>query len=54
MDDEMNEAVRRSRAANTHLMRFAGKPVAVSGMVYEKGGSRAIVIQKIVVEGRGR
>ena len=32
---------------NAHLMRFAGKRVTVRGTVYEKGGSRAIVIRKI-------
>ncbi len=32
---------------NDKLMPFAGKRVTVSGTVYEKGGSRAIVIDKI-------
>ncbi len=32
---------------NAKLMEFAGKHVSVSGQVYERGGSKAIVIQKI-------
>jgi hypothetical protein len=32
---------------NDRLMPFAGELVTVSGTVYEKGGSRAIVIEKI-------
>ncbi len=32
---------------NDKLMPFAGQQVTVSGTVYEKGGSRAIVIDKI-------
>jgi hypothetical protein len=32
---------------NDKLMPFAGRRVTVSGTVYEKGGSRAIVIDKI-------
>jgi hypothetical protein len=32
---------------NDKLMQYAGKMVTVSGRVYSKGGSRAIVIEKI-------
>jgi hypothetical protein len=32
---------------NDRLMPFAGQLVTVSGTVYQKGGSRAIVIEKI-------
>jgi hypothetical protein len=32
---------------NDRLMPFAGKLVTVSGTVYEKGGSHAIIIEKI-------
>jgi hypothetical protein len=32
---------------NERLMRFAGRKVTVSGRVYQKGGSHAIVINKI-------
>ncbi len=32
---------------NAKLMEFAGKHVSVSGEVYDRGGSKAIVIQKI-------
>jgi hypothetical protein len=39
-----------ARGQNPRLMRFAGKQVMVSGTVYERGGSRAIVIQKIQPE----
>lgn len=35
---------------NPRLMRLAGKQVRVSGKVYERGGSQAIVIRKIEVE----
>ena len=35
---------------NPRLMEFAGKRVAVSGKVYERGGSRAIAIEKIELE----
>jgi hypothetical protein len=39
-----------AKGQNARLMRFAGKRVTVSGTVYQKGGSRAIVIEKIAVE----
>lgn len=42
-----------AKGQNARLMRFAGKRVTVSGSVYEKGGSRAIVIEKIEAEDRG-
>jgi len=32
---------------NERLLPFAGRRVVVSGMVYQKGGSRAIVINKV-------
>ncbi len=32
---------------NDKLLPFAGQHVTVSGQVYEKGGSRAIVVEKI-------
>ncbi len=35
---------------NHRLLPYAGKRVTVTGKVYEKGGSRAIVIQKIQAE----
>jgi hypothetical protein len=39
-----------ARGQNPRLMRFAGKQVIVSGTVYEKGGSRAIVIENVQPE----
>ncbi len=39
-----------AKGQNARLMRFAGKRVTVSGTVYQKGGSRAIVIEKIAAE----
>ncbi len=36
-----------AKSQNGRLMRFAGKRVTVSGRVYEKGGSHAIVMEKI-------
>jgi hypothetical protein len=39
-----------AKGQNARLMRFAGKRVNASGMVYEKGGSHAIVIEKIEAE----
>ncbi len=39
---------------NEWLMKFAGQKVTVSGKVFEKGGSRALVIEKIEVEGAGK
>jgi hypothetical protein len=36
-----------AKGQNARLMRFAGKRVTVTGAVYERGGSRAIVIKKI-------
>jgi hypothetical protein len=32
---------------NERLMKFAGQKVSVQGTVYKRGGSRAIVIEKI-------
>jgi hypothetical protein len=40
-----------ARGQNARLMQFAGKRVTVSGRVYQRGGSRAIVIEKIATEG---
>jgi hypothetical protein len=39
-----------ARSQNPRLMRFAGERVIVNGAVYEKGGSRGIVIQQIKAE----
>jgi len=36
-----------AKGQNDKLLPFAGKWVSVSGTVYEKGGSRAVVIEKI-------
>jgi len=36
-----------AKGQNDKLLPFAGKWVTVTGSVYEKGGSRAIVIEKI-------
>lgn len=36
-----------AKGQNARLMRYAGKRVTVSGTVYERGGSHAIVIKKI-------
>jgi len=38
---------------NEKLLPFAGQRVVVSGMVYQKGGSRAIVINKIEASAGG-
>jgi hypothetical protein len=38
---------------NEKLLPFAGQRVVVSGMVYQKGGSHAIVINKIERSARG-
>jgi hypothetical protein len=35
---------------NPKLMKFAGERVTVSGEVFQRGGSRAIVIEKITPE----
>jgi hypothetical protein len=32
---------------NSRLMKFAGERITASGKVFERGGSRAIVIEKI-------
>ncbi len=32
---------------NSRLIQFAGKRVSVRGKVFEKGGSRAVIIEKI-------
>jgi hypothetical protein len=39
---------------NQRLMKFAGQKVAASGKVFEKGGSRALVIEKIEAESAGK
>lgn len=39
---------------NERLMEFAGKKVTLSGKVYEKGGSHALVIEKIEVAEQGK
>jgi hypothetical protein len=36
-----------SSSQNDKLLPFAGKQVTVSGKVFERGGSKAIVISKI-------
>lgn len=36
-----------AKGQNSHLMPFAGKRVTVNGKIYEKGGSHAIVIERI-------
>lgn len=38
---------RPASGQNEKLLPFAGKLVTISGTVYEKGGSRAVVIEKI-------
>ena len=37
---------------NDRLMEYAGKRVSVTGRVYAKGGSRAVVIEKIEAEAK--
>lgn len=39
---------------NERLMEYAGKHVSVTGKVYEKGGSRAIVIEKVEAAPAGK
>jgi hypothetical protein len=39
-----------ARGQNERLMEFAGKRVEVTGKVYQRGGSRAVVIANIEVE----
>ena len=39
---------------NDRLMKFAGQRVAASGSVYEKGGSHALVIEKIEAAPAGK
>jgi hypothetical protein len=39
-----------AKGQNARLLRFAGHQVVVTGTVYEKGGSQAIVIRKIEAE----
>ena len=39
---------------NQRLMKLAGQKVAASGKVFEKGGSRALVIEKIEAEPAGK
>lgn len=43
-----------AKGQNARLMPFAGKRVMVSGRVYEKGGSHAIVIEKIEAARKNR
>jgi hypothetical protein len=43
-----------AKGQNSRLLPYAGKLVFVSGMVYERGGSHAIVIKDIRVEGKGK
>jgi hypothetical protein len=35
-------------------MRFAGHRVTLSGKVFERGGSRAIVIERVEIETTGK
>ena len=39
-----------SSGQNTKLLPFAGEKVTASGKVYDRGGSKAMVIQKIEAE----
>jgi hypothetical protein len=39
---------------NDRLLPFAGERVVVTGMVYEKGGSHAIVIEKVMAAPAGQ
>jgi hypothetical protein len=39
---------------NERLMEYAGKRVSVIGKVYEKGGSRAVVIEKVEAAPAGK
>jgi hypothetical protein len=39
---------------NQRLMRFAGHRVTLSGKVFERGGSRAIVIERVEIETTGK
>ena len=39
---------------NERLMKFAGRKVAATGRVYSKGGSHAIVIEKVMAAPTGR
>ena len=39
---------------NPRLLEFAGQRVTVQGKVFERGGSHAIVIEKIEVESKGK
>jgi hypothetical protein len=39
-----------AKGQNPRLLTFAGEHVTVSGKVFERGGSRAIVIEKIAPE----
>lgn len=43
-----------AKGQNARLMPYAGKRVRVSGRVFEKGGSHAIVIEKIQAESSHR
>jgi hypothetical protein len=39
---------------NSRLLKFAGKKVIVTGKIYERDGSHAIVIETIEAEGAGK
>jgi hypothetical protein len=39
---------------NSRLVPYSGKLVFVTGIVYERGGSRAVVIKDIRAEGKGK
>ncbi len=39
---------------NPKLLKFAGERVVASGQVFQRGGSRAMVIEKIAPEGAGK
>ncbi len=39
---------------NQRLMKFAGQRVTLSGRVFERGGSRAIVIERVEIETTGK
>jgi hypothetical protein len=39
---------------NQRLMKFTGQKVTASGKIFEKGGSRALVIEKIEAEPAGK
>ena len=41
---------RKETACKPRLMKFAGQEVTVTGKVFERSGSRALVIERIEVE----